>query len=59
MKILESNLLEADVVELTLDDSSQGNKNWTVGDTAELLASQQDRIDEWNKNLDLNHPHLK
>ena len=41
---------------------AQGDAINTVtieGDTAELLASQQDRVDEWNKNLDLNHPHLK
>ncbi len=29
------------------------------GDTAALLASQQDKIDEWNEALDANFPHLK
>lgn len=40
----------------------QGDKINTItieGDTSSLLASQQDKIDEWNKALDLNHPHLK
>ncbi|MCB2184060.1 MAG: peptidylprolyl isomerase [Desulfobulbaceae bacterium] len=41
---------------------SQGDKINTVtieGDTSDLLASRKDRVDEWNKALDLNHPHLK
>lgn len=42
MKILDSNLLEADVVELTLYDSLQGNKNWVIGETAELLEDNGD-----------------
>lgn len=29
------------------------------GDSSELLAQMADRVDEWNKALDLNHPHLK
>lgn len=37
MKILESNLLEADVVELTLYNPSQVSKAWVVGETAEVL----------------------
>ena len=28
------------------------------GDTADLIASNQDRVDEWNKALSLNHPNL-
>ena len=42
MKILESKLLESDVVELILDDTSQENKNWIIGDTAELLEDNSD-----------------
>jgi len=40
----------------------QGDKINSVtieGDTAPLFEKMQDRIDEWNKALDLNHPHLK
>jgi peptidyl-prolyl cis-trans isomerase B (cyclophilin B) len=40
----------------------QGDKINTVtieGDTTALFEKMQDRIDEWNKALDLNHPHLK
>jgi peptidyl-prolyl cis-trans isomerase B (cyclophilin B) len=29
------------------------------GDTSALFEKMQDRVDEWNKALDLNHPHLK
>lgn len=29
------------------------------GDASDLLASQQEKIDEWNAALDLNFPHLK
>lgn len=29
------------------------------GDTSALYEKMQDRIDQWNKALDLNHPHLK
>ncbi len=29
------------------------------GDTTSLLASQQDKVDEWNAALDANFPHLK
>ncbi|MFH1216296.1 MAG: peptidylprolyl isomerase [Pseudomonadota bacterium] len=29
------------------------------GDTTALYEKMQDRIDQWNKALDLNHPHLK
>lgn len=40
----------------------QGDKINSVtieGDTTALYEKMQDRIDEWNKALDLNHPHLK
>ena len=40
----------------------QGDKINSVtieGDTTALYESMQSRIDEWNKALDLNHPHLK
>lgn len=29
------------------------------GDTTALYEKMKDRLDQWNKNLDLNHPHLK
>ncbi|MCJ7600654.1 MAG: peptidylprolyl isomerase, partial [Desulfobulbaceae bacterium] len=41
---------------------AQGDKINTVtieGDTTELYSKMQERIDQWNKALDLNHPHLK
>jgi DNA polymerase III delta prime subunit len=37
MRLLESKLLESDVVELKLDNSSQTGLNWLIGETAELL----------------------
>lgn len=37
MRLLESKLLEADVVELQLDDTSQTGLNWLIGETAEIL----------------------
>ena len=40
----------------------QGDKINSVtieGDTTALYEKMQDRIDQWNKALDLNHPHLK
>ena len=40
----------------------QGDKINSVtieGDTTALYEKMQDRIDEWDKALDLNHPHLK
>ena len=40
----------------------QGDKINAVsieGDTTSLYSQMQERIDEWNKALDLNHPHLK
>ena len=37
MKLLESKLLESDVVELTLDNPSQTALNWQVNETAEIL----------------------
>ena len=40
----------------------QGDKINSVtieGDSSELLSNMADRVDEWNKALDLNHPHLK
>lgn len=55
--------------EVTSDDDMsvvnsivQGDKINSVtieGDTTALYDNMQDRIDEWNKALDLNHPHLK
>jgi peptidyl-prolyl cis-trans isomerase B (cyclophilin B) len=41
---------------------AQGDKIKSVtieGDTTELYQKMQTRIDQWNKALDLNHPHLK
>jgi len=37
MELLTSKLLESDVVELTLDDSTQTRLNWLVGETVEIL----------------------
>lgn len=40
----------------------QGDKINSItieGDTTSLFEKMKDRIDEWNKALDLNHPHLK
>jgi peptidyl-prolyl cis-trans isomerase B (cyclophilin B) len=41
---------------------AQGDKINSVtieGDTTELYSKMQERIDQWNKTLDLNHPHLR
>lgn len=41
---------------------AQGDAINTVtieGDTTALYETMKDRLDQWNKNLDLNHPHLK
>ncbi|MBE8232933.1 MAG: AAA family ATPase [Endozoicomonadaceae bacterium] len=37
MKLLESKLLESDVVELTLENPSQRTLNWSIGESAELF----------------------
>lgn len=41
---------------------AQGDAINTVtieGDTTALYETMKDHLDQWNKNLDLNHPHLK
>lgn len=45
-----------------VNDIAQGDaiNNITIeGDASSLLASQQDKIDQWNEALDANFPHLK
>ncbi len=45
-----------------VNNIAQGDaiNNITIeGDASDLLASQQDKIDQWNEALDANFPHLK
>ncbi len=45
-----------------VNNIAQGDSinNITIeGDTSDLLASQQDKVDEWNAALDSSFPHLK